>query len=167
MRIRIVLALGKNNEIGAAGKLLWDLPKDMAHFRAITLGKPVIMGRKTYESIGHPLPKRTNIVVTRNPDYEEEGVVITSSFLTALEIAEAEEPEEVCVIGGGELVATALPYATHLSLTFVDGEFPEADAFFPEVEWKDWQEVSVQDHAANSEHAYAFRFVEYEREKAS
>jgi len=163
MNIRIVLALGKNREIGVRGKLPWNLPADLAHFRRTTLGKPVIMGRETFASIGHPLPQRTNIVLTRNLDYKASGVLIAHSFSEALELAARENPEEICVIGGGKIVALALPEATHLSLTFVAAEFPEADAFFPAVDWSQWREVSREEHQKDAENPYDFAFVEFER----
>lgn len=136
-RISLIAALGKKRELGFQGNLLWHLPDDMRRFKELTLGHPVIMGRKTWESLPErfrPLPGRTNIVVTRHGSYEATGAVVTDSLPAALfESASATGGEEVFVIGGGELYAAALPHATHLYLTLVDASAP-ADVFFPQYE---------------------------------
>src|ERR1035437_5709867 len=135
--LSIIAALGKNRELGLAGNLLWHLPDDMKRFKALTAGHPVIMGRKTWESLPErfrPLPGRTNVVVTRQAGYEALGAIVTDSLEAALAAAtSAAGSDEIFVIGGGELYATALPHATHLYLTLVD-DSAEADAFFPAYE---------------------------------
>lgn len=137
-RISIIAAIGRNREIGKAGKLLWPIMDDLRNFKTVTMGKPIIMGRKTFESIGRPLPGRKNIVITRSPSFSVEGVVVTNSLSEALKAAQeaAQETgvEEIFVIGGGEIYQEALPLANHLYLTRIDASEPEADAFFPEYE---------------------------------
>jgi len=134
-RIAIIAAIGKNRELGLAGKLLWHLPDDMRRFKELTSGHPVIMGRKTWESLPlkfRPLPNRTNIVVTRQAGYTALGAMVNDSLDSAFSAAEnADGSNEIFVIGGGELYTAALPYATRLYLTLVD-DAPEADVFFPE-----------------------------------
>ncbi len=166
MFLRLVAAIGKNREIGKNGKMPWDLPDDLKHFRHVTEGKPVIMGRKTYESIGRPLPKRTNIVVSRDPDLKIEGVHTATSLEEALEIAKKENPEEACIIGGAQIYSLALPFADRLSLTIVDGKF-DADAFFPEFSKHEWREVSRIHHEKDERHKHAFEFVEWEKKNCS
>ncbi|MDP3995611.1 MAG: dihydrofolate reductase [Patescibacteria group bacterium] len=133
--ISAIAAVGKNRELGNKGKLPWHVPEDLKHFKETTLGHPIIMGRKTFESLGirKPLPNRTNIVVTRNPDYRAEGAIVVQSIEDAIEEAKKHETEEIFVIGGEEIFKLAWPHLDRLNLTVIDGEF-EADAFFPEYE---------------------------------
>jgi dihydrofolate reductase len=163
MNIRIVIAMGRNREIGQNGNLPWNLPRDLQHFREKTLGKPVIMGRETFESIGKLLPKRSNIILTRNPEYFIAGALIVHSIAEALQVAAAEKAAEACVIGGGKVCELALPFATHLSLTFVEADFPEADVFFPEIDWSEWREVSREKHTRDERNDFDFSFAEFER----
>ncbi len=163
MNVRMVLAMGENREIGTSGSLLWDLPDDLKHFKEKTLGKPVIMGRKTFQSIGKPLPGRTNIIVTRNEYFEEATSRVVHSLEEAFQEALQENPEEICVIGGGEICTLALPYTSHLSLTFVDGSFAEADVFFPVIDESDWKEASREHHVPDQKHKYSFTFIGFER----
>ncbi|MFQ5540696.1 MAG: dihydrofolate reductase [Candidatus Paceibacteria bacterium] len=132
MSIVLIAAIGKNRELGKGPELIWHLPDDLKRFKALTTGHPIIMGRKTFESISKPLPKRVNIVVTRSADFRAEGVVIAHSVEQAIELAKSFDTEAVFVIGGGEIYAQALPYATRLELTLVNAEEPSADVFFPE-----------------------------------
>ena len=128
--INIIVGIGKNGEIGKANGLLWHLSSDLKRFKEITMGHPMIMGRKTYESIGRPLPGRTSIVMTRNPDFRPEGVVVvTGDIREALEVAKKLD-DEVFVIGGGGIYQQALPLADRIYLTRVWADFPEADTFF-------------------------------------
>ncbi len=159
MKITIVAAASENNVIGKQGKIPWDLPDDFKHFHDVTKGKPVIMGRKTHESIGRVLPGRMNIVVTRQ-EIDIEGCKIVHSIEEALELVK-DEPE-VCVIGGGEIYKQSLPLATHIDLTRVHATI-EGDAFFPEFSEDEWEEISCERHEADKEHAYAFTFHVYER----
>jgi dihydrofolate reductase len=136
-RVAIVVAIGKNREIGLNGKLLWHISEDMKRFKTLTLGHPVVMGRKTFESIlailGKPLPGRTNIVVTRDTNWSHEGVLVFHSLEGALAKARELDSEEIHVGGGAELYAQALPFVDRLYLTLIDGA-AEADTFFPEYE---------------------------------
>lgn len=131
--ISLIAAIGKNRELGKNNQLLWDIPEDMKFFRETTAGHPVIMGRKTFESIGRPLPKRVNIVITRNLDYQKEGILVFPSIEEALEEAKKHDENEVFVIGGAEIYKQSLPFADKLYLTHVDANF-DADTFFPEYE---------------------------------
>ena len=136
-RISLIAAIGKERELGMQGKLLWSLPDDMRHFKEVTAGHPVIMGRKTWESLPErfrPLPGRTNIVVTRQTEYQADGAIVVDGLSDAFMAAEkAPGAEETFIIGGGEMYAAALPYATHLYLTLVDAT-AEADTYFPAYE---------------------------------
>lgn len=130
-RISIIAAVGKNRELGKKNGLIWRIPDDLKRFKALTMGHPIIMGRKTYESIGRPLPGRTNIVVTRG-DFSAEGCVIAHSLEEALFTAEKLNCDEVFVIGGGQIYADALLLAHRLYLTIIDDTNPSADIFFPD-----------------------------------
>ena len=160
-RLSLIAAIGKNRELGLNGQLLWHLPDDMRHFKAATAGYPVIMGRKTWESLPErfrPLPGRTNIVVTRQPGYAAEGAIVAGSLAEA-RIAAARAPgaDEVFVIGGGELYAAALPDADRLHLTLVD-EAAEADAFFPAYEDAF---VVREEHAGEGSPVHRFQVLEH------
>ena len=136
-QIAAVVAIGRNRELGKDNKLLWHIPDDLKRFRALTKGHPIIMGRKTFESIagyvGGPLPERTNIVITRNPDWMYDGVVVARSLEEAVEIASEIDSVEIHIGGGAELYKQALPMIDKLHLTFIDAE-AEADSFFPPYE---------------------------------
>ena len=136
-QIAAVVAIGRNRELGKDNKLLWHIPDDLRRFRALTKGHPIIMGRKTFESIagyvGGPLPERTNIVITRNPDWMYDGVVVARSLEEAVEIASEIDSVEINIGGGAELYKQALPMIDKLHLTFIDAE-AEADSFFPPYE---------------------------------
>lgn len=129
--INIIAAIGQNRELGKNNKLLWHYPEDMKHFRAKTSGHVVIMGRKTYQSIGRLLPNRTNIIITRNPDFKIEGAIVVHSLPQALERAKREEKEEIFIIGGAQIYQEAMPKADKIYLTLVPGTY-DADAFFPD-----------------------------------
>jgi dihydrofolate reductase len=156
VRICLIAAASENNVIGDHGKIPWDIPEDMKHFREITMGKPVIMGRKTYESIGHPLPKRPNIVITRQKGYVTTGAEVVGSLGDALE--RAGSVEEVFIIGGGEIYREALPMADRIYLTRVHAKVA-GDALFPEFHPDHWREVSSEHHAGNP----AYTFLLYEK----
>ncbi len=160
MTLSLIVAASENHVIGKGGKIPWHLPADLKHFRDLTQGHPVIMGRKTYESIGHPLPNRTNIVITRGKEVKIEGCTIVHSLEDALRIVS--DSPEVFVIGGGEIYKEALPLADRIYLTRVHA-IVEGDAFFPEIDPKQWREVSRERHAADAEHLYPYTFLVYER----
>lgn len=131
MNIVLVAAIGEQRQLGLNNELLWQLPGDLPRFKEMTMGAPIVMGRKTFDSIGRPLPGRTNIVLTRNAELSIEGVVMASSVEKALDIAKKEQAENVFIIGGGEIYQLFLEQANVLELTLVE-DSPEADAFFPE-----------------------------------
>lgn len=160
MIISIIAAMDRNHLIGNNNQLPWHLPADFAHFRAVTLGKPVIMGRKTYESIGKPLPGRRNIVLSHTPQRCYEGVDCVGSFDEALALAA--DAEEVMVIGGSSIYEMLLPRVNRLYLTFVDAVF-DGDAWFPEINQDEWREIESSTHAADDKNAYNCRFVTYEK----
>jgi|SRR5579862_3063 len=151
MTIVLVAAIGENNVIGDKGKLPWHLRSDLRHFRALTLDKPVIMGRKTFQSIGKPLDRRTNIVVTRDKKFAPAGVTTAPSFKAALEIAQKDAKkrggDEVMVIGGEAIFAEAMPQADRLEITHVNAA-PKGDAHFPPIDLKYWREASRDVRAA-------------------
>lgn len=157
----MVVAYDKNRGIGAENDLLWmrDLPDDLKHFRKMTTGKSIIMGRKTFESIGSkPLPNRQNIVLSRTPTGVDK--VITAGSLAAA-YAMAQYP--IVVIGGESVFREALPDVGTLYATEVDASFPQATVFFPEIDMNEWREVSRERHEADEKNKYAFDFVEYQR----
>jgi dihydrofolate reductase len=155
-RISLIAAIGKNGELGKDGKLLWHLPDDMRRFKELTMGHPVIMGRKTWESLPEkfrPLPGRTNIVVTRQAVYEATGATVADSFEAArAATARAPGSDEIFVIGGGELYTAALPFANRLYLTLVDDD-ADADTFFPPYE-QDFKIISNEDATDDPPHHF-------------
>jgi dihydrofolate reductase len=138
-RVVLVAAVAANGVIGVQGRLPWHLPGELAHFRRVTEGNTVVMGRRTFESIGRPLPRRTNVVVTRDPGWSADGVLVARGLDEALALA-AGHPGDVMVIGGGEVYAAALPLADAQVLTEVHAE-PEGDAFYPPFDRTEWREV--------------------------
>ena len=157
----VVAAVARNRVIGTAGDLPWRLPADMKRFKAITVGKPMIMGRKTFDSIGRPLPGRRTIVVTRDPAWVADGTETAGSLDAALAMARAGDPDEIVIAGGGEIYAQALPRADRLRLTLVDLA-PEGDARFPDFDPADWRETAREAHPA-ADARPAFDFVDYAR----
>jgi dihydrofolate reductase len=162
LKLSMVVALDRNRGIGRDNDLPWRLPDDLKHFKALTLGKPVLMGRKTALSLGRALPGRTNLVLTRSGQVPFEGMRAVASVEEARAIAEGEGATELCVIGGGEVFAQLLEQADTLHLTWVDAEVP-ADTHFPEVDPAVWRETSRSHHPADERHAFAFDFVDYAR----
>ena len=160
MKISVIVAMADNGVIGNQNRLPWHLPADLKHFKATTMGKPIIMGRKTWESIGRPLPGRTNIVVTRDPDYVADGCVVVHGIDAAL--AAAADDDEVMVIGGAEFYRQVLPQASTLYLTLVHDSF-EGDAFFPELDGREWRELTREDFEPDDNNTHAYSFVRLER----
>ncbi len=158
--ISIIVALAENRVIGIENRLPWHLPGDMKWFRRHTLGKPVVMGRKTFESLGRPLPDRTNIVVTNDPGYQAPGAVVVHSIEAGL--AAAGEVPEVMIIGGESFYRQLLPRTHRLYLTLVHAAVA-GDAWFPEFDWSEWREVERGDHGADERNPYAFSFLVLER----
>ncbi len=163
-RIAIVVAISrKTRAIGKGGRLLWHIPEDMKRFKALTMGHPVIMGRKTFESIvsyiGGPLPGRTNIVVTRNPDYRYEGAAVVDSLEAGLALARTLDTEEIHIGGGSDLYAQALPFVDRLYLTLINDE-READSFFPEYAREFTTVTSSEKHETTAGLAYEWLTLE-------
>ena len=157
MTLSLIAALDRNNAIGKGNALPWHLPADLKRFKALTLGKPVLMGRKTAESLGRALPGRRNLVLTRSGRVPFDGMEAIASLDAALDIP------DVCVIGGGEIFALTLPRATTLNLTHVDTIVEGADAFFPAFDASEWRVTLREAHGIDEKHAFPFEFVDYVR----
>ena len=158
--LSLIVAVGENNEIGKGGKMPWHLPADLKHFKALTLGKPVIMGRRTFEAIGKPLTERRNIVVSRNPAFRAPGCETAASLVDALVLAAG--VREIMLIGGGELYREALPRAQRIYLTRVHARF-DADTFFPVLDQGEWSETAREEHAADERNPFAYSLITLER----
>lgn len=158
--VSIIVAMDERSAIGRAGGLPWRLPEDLRRFKALTLGKPVVMGRRTWDSIGNPLPGRHNIVVTRRHGLELGGATVVGSFAQALAVAGA--VPEVCVIGGADIYRAALPVTDVLHVTRVHATF-EADTFFPPLDPARWIEIAREDRPADERHAWPYSFCELHR----
>jgi dihydrofolate reductase len=154
----LIAALDRTRAIGKGNALPWHLPDDLRRFKALTLGKPLLMGRKTAESLGHALPGRRNLVLTRSGRAPFAGMDVVASLDVALEMI---GDEELMVIGGGDVFALTLPIATRMHLTHVETVVADADAFFPAFNTLQWRVVSREPHAADAKHALAFEFVDY------
>lgn len=163
MDICLIAALDRNGLIGRDNALPWRLPADLQHFKRVTLGKPIVMGRLTWESLGRPLPGRHNIVLTRDPAYRAEGASVVHSIDAALAAAGA--VDDVMVIGGAALYRKLLPRAARLYLTRIDAAF-DGDAWFPEVDPAEWCEVAREAHAPDERNPYPYAFVTLERRTA-
>lgn len=159
--VTIIAAIAENNALGKNNQLIWHLPADLKRFKKTTLNHVVIMGRKTFESLGKPLPNRTNILITRDKNYKAEGCVVVNSLKEALETA-SKEDENPFILGGAEIYKQALPFTDKLDVTFVHHQF-EADVFFPEINKTIWKETSREDFKANENNKYNYSFVTFER----
>ena len=166
MDVSIVVAHDRNRAIGVDGALPWHLPDDLRRFKALTLGKPMLMGRLTAESLGRALPGRLNLVLTRSGRVPFEGMRAVASVDEALALAQAGDAADLAVIGGGGVFEATLPIATRLHLTLVETAVPRADAFFPQIDASAWAEVAREHHPADAKHAHAFDFVDLERRDA-
>jgi dihydrofolate reductase len=167
MRIALIVAMARNRVIGSDNRLPWHLPADMKRFRLLTLGKPVIMGRRTFESIGKALPGRTNIVLTRRDDFRPPDMVqvvpgLDSALQLAREIAARDGVDECMVIGGGELYAASLPIATRIYLTLIDADVP-GDTLFPEIHSPEWIERSREDGGLDPDTGLKYSYLVLER----
>ena len=160
MLVSIIAAMDRNRLIGRENQLPWHLPADLAHFKQVTMGKPIIMGRKTYESIGRALPGRTNIVLTRSPDFNADGVLTANTLQQALDYVSAED--EVMIIGGSAIYELTLPRADRLYLTYVENSF-EGDAWFPDFDLQQWRIIASEEHSADEKNPSDYRFVTYAR----
>lgn len=157
--VSAIVAAAENNAIGKDNQLLWHLPNDLRFFKRTTTGHTVIMGRKTYESVGKPLPNRRNIIVTRQAGYTADGAEVVHSLAAALESCAGEE--EVFVVGGAEIYQQALPIVNRIYLTRVHAALP-GDSFFPQLDRQSWRRVSADRHPADDRHAYSYTFEIYE-----
>jgi dihydrofolate reductase len=160
MKLSLIAALDRNHAIGRRGVMPWHLPDDLKRFKQLTLGKPVLMGRKTALAIGKLLPGRRNLVLTRSAVAPFAGQEVVASIPATIA---AVHGEDLMVIGGSEVYALALPFATDLNLTWIDTVAEEADAFFPHFDTAEWKEMSRAQHAADVRHEYSFTFVDYAR----
>lgn len=161
--ISIIVAVSENNVIGKDNDITWHFPGDMKYFKSKTQGHVVIMGRKTFESMGaKPLKNRENIVVTRQRDYSKQGIEVVNSLENALEKAKTYNDDETFIIGGGEIYRQALPFTDRVYLTRIHAEY-EGDTYFPELLPNKWDLVSEERHEADGKHAHPFSFLVYER----
>jgi dihydrofolate reductase len=158
--VSLVVAATENDVIGRDNGMPWHLPDDLKYFKARTMGKPMLMGRKTFESIGKPLPGRTSLVLTRDAGWRSDGVVVVRSLDEAL--AWARDVPELCAIGGAEIFRLVLPLARRLFLTRIHASLP-GDTFFPKLDASEWREVERTEHAADERHAYAMSFITLNR----
>ena len=164
--VALIVARTRNGVIGRDNTMPWHLPEDLRYFKRVTMGKPVIMGRYTWESLGKPLPGRDNLVITRNPDYRAEGATVVHDLATALHLAgalaSARSADEIMVIGGAQIYREAMPYVTRAYVTEIDAEL-DGDAFFHELDAHAWQETARECHAACERNPYPYCFVTLER----
>lgn len=162
MKLAIIVAQDKNRAIGIENKLPWHLPEDLRYFKRVTMGKPIIMGRNTFESIGRPLPGRVNIVVSRQEGYSPEGVKVVNSLEAATELAESvcliDGVDEAMIIGGAQIYSQAIGVADRLYLTEVDAEI-NGDAWFPEFDRSAWNEIGREDFLAEGPNPYNYSFI--------
>lgn len=164
MNITLVVAASQNNIIGKDNALPWHLPRDLAYFKRITTGCPIIMGRKTYESIGKALPNRLNIVITRNSDYQLPDAEVVNSLAAAIELAQTQQPDarETHIIGGATIFEQALPLIDKLYLNRVLADI-DGDTALPDIHWENWKKISTEHHEADEKNAYALNFEVYQR----
>jgi dihydrofolate reductase len=164
MKINQVVAAATNNAIGKNNQLLWSLPNDMKFFKNTTWGMPVVMGRKTYESLGKPLAGRTNIIVTRKEDWQPEGTIVVHDIKQAMVAAAETDAKEVFVIGGGEIYQQTLPMTERVYLTRVHTTI-DGDTFFPEINEDNWDLLSRLDFSKDEKHAYDYSFEVWQRKE--
>ncbi|WP_316736545.1 dihydrofolate reductase [Pedobacter aquatilis] len=162
-RLSIAVAVGENFEIGKNNQLLWHMPADLKFFKQTTSGHTIIMGRKTFDSVGRPLPNRRNIVITRATELTIEGVEVVNNLDEALEITKNEE-KPVFIVGGAEIYRQALPKTDTLYLTTIHHTF-DADTFFPEIDRNEWETLSIEPHKADEKNTYDYTFEVLERKK--
>ncbi len=161
--ISLIAAIGKNNELGKGNTLLWIFPNDQKHFREITSGHKVIMGRKTFESIGRPLPKRRNVVITRDKKYTRAGVEVAHSLEEVLKLVKVGPSQEVFIIGGAEIYKQSMKFVDRLYITHVNAEDKKADVFFPEIIPIVWNKISHEEHKKDDKNPFSYTFSTYER----
>lgn len=160
--IAIVVAVADNHVIGKDNQLIWHLPADLRHFKQKTMGHPMIMGRKTFESIGKPLPGRTTIIVTRQENFQAEGCLVAHSVQEAIDLGRELDKEQVSIVGGAEIYKQAMPFVDTLYLTRVHHTF-DGDTYFPELQEKEWEQVSMERHEPDEKNRYSYSFIELRR----
>lgn len=163
MIISTIVGMGNNHEIGKDNDIPWYLPADLRYFKRVTTGHPIIMGRKCFESIGRPLPNRTNIIVSRNPEFYIEDCILTHSIPAALKVAQEQGAEEAFIIGGGEIYLRGLPLSQRIYVTRIDVDIPDADIFFPKVQWENWTLIMEEKHQKDEKNPYDYTFQCWER----
>ena len=163
MKLSLIAGIGKNNELGKGNTLLWHMPNDLKHFKEITSGKTVIMGRKTFESIGRPLPNRRNIIITRDKEYNAEGIEVVHSLNEAIE--KVKNDDEIFIIGGGDIYKQAIDKADKLYITHIEEEDFEADSFFPIIDKEIWQETKREEFKKDENNHYDYSFIEYDKNR--
>jgi len=160
MKINLIVAVDEKNGIGKDNQLPWHLPADLLHFKKLTTGFPIIMGRKTFDSIGKVLPNRRNIVISRQPNLEIPGAEVTSSLESALELCKNEN--DIFIIGGAQIFEQALPLADSIYLTVIEHNF-YADTFFPTIDKENWKEVTICIHKPDEKNIYSYKFIKYNK----
>ncbi len=165
MILSIISAIGKNNEIGQSNALLWNLPADMKHFKETTSGHTVIMGQKTFESIGRPLPNRRNIILTKDESFKQENVEIIYSVPELMDLLKKTENKdnECFIIGGGQIYKLFIDIADRLYITHVDRSFPDADTFFPKIDMTKWEKTSGEKYSQDEKNNYNLEFAIYNK----
>lgn len=157
--ISLIFAMGRNNALGYENKMPWHIPADFTYFKRVTMGQPVIMGRKTFESIGNPLSGRINIVITRSTSFSHNGCIVVDSVAKAKELV---KDKDSFIIGGAEVYSAFLPTADKLYITEIDNDF-EADTFFPEIDYSKWKLVSCEPGIKDEKNPFDYKFLVYER----
>jgi dihydrofolate reductase len=166
MKISMIVAKANDNAIGKDNDMIWHLPDDLKYFKDKTRNHHILMGRKNFDSLGEkyqPLPKRINIVITRNEDWQHDGVKVFHDIKEGIAFAKENNEEELFIIGGGQIYDACLPMADCLYITEVNAEFPDAEAYFPQIDKSQWKEVNREHHAKDEKHAFEFDYVIYKR----
>jgi len=164
MIISAIVAASKNWVIGKNNEIPWYIPNDLRYFRRMTLGHHIILGRKNYESIGKPLPKRTNLIVTRDTNFEAPGCLVVHSVEEAIAIAKKNKEEELMICGGGQIYAQTMPLVEKLYFTEIEAVV-DGDVYFPEIDESEWDLISTERNQADDRHEYGYNFMIYERKK--
>lgn len=162
MIISIIAAMANNRVIGNKNSLPWNLPADLEHFKELTIGKPVIMGQRTFESIGKPLPGRTNIILTKDDNFQPQNGLPVKSVQEAIKTAEKTGAKEAMICGGASIYSQFLPLAHKMYLTLIEGDF-QGDVFFPEFDWSDWKEAEKKENLPNEQNPYKYTFITLEK----
>ncbi|WP_296618283.1 dihydrofolate reductase [Marivirga sp.] len=166
MKISMIVAKANDNAIGKNNDMIWHLPDDLKYFKDKTRNHHILMGRKNFDSLGEkyqPLPKRINIVITRNQEWSHDGVKVFHNIQDGIAFANGNKEEELFIIGGGEIYKEGLKFADRLYVTEVDADFPDAEAYFPDFDESQWKEISREHHPQDERHAFEFDYVVYDR----